>query len=344
MNKTHSPSSWNFILTFIILGATFYIVWSFITPILWAGIFAIAVWPLYCHWRKWLWSNDLLASLTALLLLILIITVPLTWIIILLIQEIHALIIVLKAINQTGMNMPDWISGLPWINEKITPIWNNTIAQPGQFQALFDAIKSHQSDIIPHLRSITQSTGAHLFNTTITLLVFFFMLKDGNTIGMTFSHLGQRVWKNRWQLHGPKLLTAVRGTVNGTVLSALLFGLIMGIAYAISGISLFALLGLITGLLSMIPFGAIAMITAIALYLLTKSYLATAIILFVFGFIIESAIERFIKPKLIGSGTELPFIFVFLGILGGLEMFGIIGLFLGPVIMAMFITLIKEYR
>ena len=132
--------------------------------------------------------------------------------------------------------------------------------------------------------------------------------------------------------------------MNGTVLSALLFGFIMGIAYAVAGISLFALLGLITGLLSMIPFGAFTVIAITALYLVTKASIVTAIVLFIFGSIVESAIERFIKPKLIGSGTELPFIFVFLGILGGLEMFGIIGLFLGPVIMAMFITLINEYR
>ena len=344
MNQQQPIKPWNFTLTFIILIASIYTIWTFVAPIAWAGIFAIALWPLYCHWRKWLWSNDMLASLSALLLLIIIITIPLTWIIVLLIQEIQELIVLLKTINESGMAIPSWVTNIPIIGDKISVVWNDTIAHPGQFKNAFDTIMSHQSDIVPHLKSITQATSSHLFNTTITLLVFFFMLKDGNVIGKTFTRLGQRVWQNRWQLHGPKLLSAIRGTVNGTVLSALLFGLIMGIAYAVAGISLFALLGLMTGLLSMIPFGAFAVIAVTAIYLLTQSSIITAIILFIFGSVVESAIERFIKPKLIGSGTELPFIFVFLGILGGLDMFGIIGLFLGPVIMAMFITLINEYR
>jgi predicted PurR-regulated permease PerM len=134
----------------------------------------------------------------------------------------------------------------------------------------------------------------------------------------------------------------VRGTVNGLVLVGLAEGVILGIAYAATGLSHAALFGLITAMLATVPFGAALVFIACALYLLAISHTAAAIALIVIGMVVTFVADHFVRPLLIGSSTRLPFLWVLLGIFGGLESFGLVGLFLGPAIIAVLIAIWRE--
>jgi len=119
-------------------------------------------------------------------------------------------------------------------------------------------------------------------------------------------------------------------------------GIIMGILYTTFGLQAPALLGAITAILAMIPFGAPVIITIIGLILLAQGKIISAIVILSAGAIVMFVADHFIRPSMISGATRLPFLAVLFGVLGGIETLGLIGLFIGPVVMVLFMTLLNE--
>ncbi len=137
------------------------------------------------------------------------------------------------------------------------------------------------------------------------------------------------------------MVTTVRETVNGQLFVGLGEGFVLGIAYAVCGFPHPLLLGALTVVLAIIPFGAPLLVATVSLVLVIQSNTIQAFGLLVFGSVVFLA-EHFFRPLLIGSSARLSFIWVLLGIFGGLSAFGLIGLFLGPAILAASIALWRE--
>ena len=138
-----------------------------------------------------------------------------------------------------------------------------------------------------------------------------------------------------------KIADAVRATVNGTVAASILKGAIIGIAYGVPHAFLFALL---TMMLAMVPLGAWTALALAVLALLAKGgTLLVGVGLAVFGAATLLIAENVIQPALIGGAARLPFLLVLVGIIGGMQSFGLLGLFLGPAIMAALLTIWREW-
>jgi predicted PurR-regulated permease PerM len=135
----------------------------------------------------------------------------------------------------------------------------------------------------------------------------------------------------------------VHGTVNGLVLVGLAEGLLLGIVYFAAGLPYPATVGAITAVAAVIPFVAPIVYTLAGLYLFIMGDTVGALIIIVSGSVIVFIADHFVRPVLIGGAARLPFLWVLLGILGGLESFGFLGLFLGPAIMAALIALWREW-
>jgi predicted PurR-regulated permease PerM len=138
------------------------------------------------------------------------------------------------------------------------------------------------------------------------------------------------------------MTATVRETVNGSLLIALGEGIAFGIAYAVCGLPHPALLGALTGVLAIVPFGAPAVISIVALILFIQSSPIAAIGLVIFGALVIFAGDHALRPLLIGGAARLPFIWILLGIFGGTSAFGLVGLFLGPAIVAAIIALWRD--
>jgi predicted PurR-regulated permease PerM len=139
------------------------------------------------------------------------------------------------------------------------------------------------------------------------------------------------------------MIASVHGTVAGLVLVGLGEGVIMGIAYVAAGVPHPTLFGLFTAVAAMVPFGApVAFVTA-AVVLLAQGSMIGAAIIAALGMVVTFTADHFVRPVLIGGATRLPFLWVLLGILGGVETWGLVGLFLGPAIMAALILLWREW-
>jgi predicted PurR-regulated permease PerM len=138
-------------------------------------------------------------------------------------------------------------------------------------------------------------------------------------------------------------VSSVHGTVDGLVLVGLGEGLVLGIVYALTGVPHPTLFGAFTAVAAMVPFGAPVVFGIAALLLVAKGSVAGAAIVAVAGMLVTFVSDHFIRPAVIGGSTRLPFLWVLLGILGGVETWGLLGLFLGPAIMAALMLLWREW-
>jgi len=135
---------------------------------------------------------------------------------------------------------------------------------------------------------------------------------------------------------------AVRATIDGIVLVAVAEGAIMAGVYAICGAPHPILFGAVTGIFAMIPFAAPVVFGVVALLLASQGALGAAVGVLICGGVVLFVADHFVRPVIIGEGAKLPFLWVLLGILGGVATFGLLGLFVGPAVMAALLLLWRE--
>ena len=154
---------------------------------------------------------------------------------------------------------------------------------------------------------------------------------------------GDRLFGSAGERVGYQAILSIRGIIDGLVLVGIGEGAVMAVAYLLLGVPNPLLLGALTAVAAMIPFGAAVLLVIAAALLLAQGSAGGAIAVIVIGLIVVGIADHFIRPILIGGATRLPFIWVLIGILGGVESFGLLGLFIGPATMAVLIMLWRAF-
>ena len=168
-------------------------------------------------------------------------------------------------------------------------------------------------------------------------------MRDGARVADALRIGAQRTFGPSGEHVGEQMVRAIRGTVNGLVIVGLGEGVIMGLVYEVAGVPHPALLGLLTGLLSVVPLGSMVAIALAAGLVAAGGGMVAAAVVFAIGAVVVFVADHFVRPVLIGGSTRLPFVWVLLGILGGIETVGLIGLVLGPALMAAVLLLWREW-
>jgi predicted PurR-regulated permease PerM len=178
-----------------------------------------------------------------------------------------------------------------------------------------------------------------VLNFTAMLFLLFFFIRDGRGMARAATSLVPLEPARRDELQD-RLGAVTRAVVLGTVVTAMVQGLLLGIGFAVTGLAAPVVFGVMAALLSIVPFGGTALVwvPAVALLLFQGRY-GTAIVLAAFG-VVVSTVDNFLKPFLISGRAVVPTLAVFIGVLGGLIAFGVIGMFLGPVVIALAIALV----
>lgn len=326
------------LLTISILSATFLLVHRFIAPLAWAATIAIATFPIFVAWQKWWRQHNTLAALSFTLLIAVIIILPLSWFFLVLFKELHTFILFLFKINKFGEPPPIWLRKLPWIGTHLTQYWHQYLGKP---DSINEILRNFHISLRP-ASQILKQIGLSLADRIVVLFFFilclFFMYRDGSKLSEQINQIGHNYLGERWVTYAHKVPAAIRATVNGTIFVALGVGILMAISYSLSGIPTPVLLGFLTAILAMIPFGAPLVFFMVAVILMAKGSILSGILILIWGFLVMFIADHFVKPLLIGNATRLHFLAVLFGILGGVETLGLIGLFLGPILMVLFTT------
>jgi predicted PurR-regulated permease PerM len=322
-----------------VVALAVWMLWRFLPALAWAAVLAIATWPL----RQWLARRGMgetaIASVLTLVLAI-VLVLPLIRLGVQAARDSGAIVQWADDVRQHGLGTPGWLSHLPYIGGSVAAWWQENLAQPGAARALLG--RAETGGVVGFTRTLGIELAHRLTVLVFTVLTLFFLYRDGPSVTEQAQQIAERLFGPPGSRLGKDAVAAVRGTVNGLVLVGLGEGVLLGIGYAVAGLSHAVLLGLVTAVLATVPFGAPVVYVACALYLLASSQTAAAIALLVFGTIVVLIADHFVRPILIGSSTRLPFLWVLLGIFGGLEGFGLIGLFLGPAIISVLIAIWRE--
>jgi predicted PurR-regulated permease PerM len=331
------------VLAIVLLLLGLYTLRNFLGALAWAGVLAIALWPLYTRAvaRFGTGRHNILLPAAFTLGAGLVFVIPILLLGAQLAGEVHTGMAWLHSAQQNGIPEPDALHRLPWGSEQVDAWWQANLANPDSAKALMQRITNGRLGAVS--REVGEQFARRITMFAITLLTLFFLFRDGNTLTRQMRQAGERTFGPRGERVGQQMIASVHGTVNGLVLVGLGEGAVLGIVYFVAGVPHATVFGAMTALAAMVPFAAPAVILVASLLLAAQDSLAWGIGVFCAGIVVTFAADHFVRPQLIGGAIKLPFIWVLLGILGGLEVWGLVGLFLGPAIMASLVLLWREW-
>lgn len=342
MNANHKELI-SMALTVGIICLTAFIIHKFIPSLVWAAVIVVATYPLYKKWSYLFGERQNLSALLFTTLLSLLFLLPLSWLVGILIKELQLFINFLQQVNKEGGVAPDVLKNFPIFGADLVTYWDTNIGQPGSLRTFLSNL---HVTLTPTSSYYIKAIGLNLAHRSIqvgfTILSLFFFYRDGDLLLKQVHQVGEYCLGDRWFRYADRLPGALRSTVNGTIVVGIGVGILMGICYALVDFPAPTLTGFITALAAMIPFVVPIVFITVALILFSVGSLVSGIVVLIWGTLVMFVADHFIKPGLIGGAIQLPFLAVLFGILGGVETLGLLGLFVGPIIMVLFVTLWQE--
>ena len=329
------------VLALLVIGLGLFVLSGFLRALVWAGILAIATWPLYTRVRLRLpHAHPVLLPLLFTLGSTLVVLVPL---IVMGFQVAHESRVVAGMVRDAraeGLPLPEALSHLPAFQDQVSGWWRTNLAEPAGARALLGRVDTE-------LLALSRSLGARVLHSIVlfvfTLVTLFFLYRGGDALGRQALQASNRLFGPHGEVLARQVIASIHGTVDGLVLVGLGVGAILGVGYFMVGAPHPALLGAATAVGALIPMGAPVILAVASLLVLGAGKALAAGLLFAGGMAVIFIADHAIRPGLIGGATRLPFLWVLLGILGGVEAFGLLGLFVGPATMAVLILLWRDW-
>jgi predicted PurR-regulated permease PerM len=312
----------------------------FIMAVLLAGIFSSLAQPAYRRFVLWFSGRRSAASIVTLAMIILVIILPLGFLLGLVTGEAIKVGESISPWVQDKLNNPDevvvWLQGLPYY-DKIAPYEDDILTRAGQMVGIFSKF------LINNLSHATTGTVQFLFMMMIMLYsMYFFLMDGGKLIDLILYYLPLEDKEERRLLE--KFSSVTRATLKGTAVIGILQGGLAGLAFAVVGIPSAVFWGTLMVVLSVIPGIGTGLIWVPAVVILIAGgSLGKGIGLAIFCGLVVGSIDNVIRPRLVGKDTQMPDLLILLGTMGGIMMFGVLGLILGPIVAALFVTIWEIY-
>lgn len=234
---------------------------------------------------------------------------------------------------------PAWLARVPAVGQQAAERWQVLAADSTK---LLEATKRFIEPVGSWLLIAGVALGSGLLQLALSIFIAFFLFRDGLAVGERLTKAVERIGGER----GTHLLEVASNTVRGVVYGILGTGLVQalmaGIGFFIAGVPGAALLALLTFLLSVVPVGPPLVWIPAALWLFHQGSTGWGIFMLAWG-VLVSSVDNVVKPWLISQGSDLPFILIFFGVLGGALVFGFIGVFIGPTLLAVGYRLVMEW-
>ncbi|WP_162789283.1 MULTISPECIES: AI-2E family transporter [Sphingomonas] len=318
-----------------------WVAYEFLVPLAWAAVLAIAEWPLFAIARRRWPGHDLLLALAFALLTALIVLVPLSLAGVTLAQESQAAAAWVMKVQKSGLPPPAWLASVPLAGERLQAAWQQHLGTPQGANALLGSISA--TSVLGWTRSVGGLLAQELGLFLITLIALVSLLSRGAQVRAHAERMADGLFGEFGREFLGRMIEAVRGVVSGTAIVSFGEGAIIGVGYFVAGVPQPLLFTVFTILLALVPFGAWAAFGVASLILLGTGVIWAGVLLFVFGVAVMTIGDNVVQPSVIGSAVELPFLMAMIGAFGGLAEMGLVGLFVGPVIMAALLLVWREW-
>lgn len=327
------------LLMAVVAYGCYLVVAPFLTAILIAAVLAVATWPIFDKLLAATRHRATPAAIIMVLGIIVVVLIPMSFILIAAAQQIPKGIAALMSWIKDPAPILESIAGIPyagpWLHEQLLhAIDPSTFAQT--VQKLFEPVTSFVVN-----SAVSASNG--LFQLALVTFIAFFFYRDGVWFAERIRALIERVSGGIAAEISGILVHTTRSVVNGIVGTAIAQGLVAGIGFWIAGVPGVLLWSTAVCLLSVVPIGPPLVWLPAALWLYSQGNLGMAVFMFLWGAAVVSSVDNFVKPLLISRGSALPLALIFLGVFGGVIAFGFLGLILGPVLLAIGISIFQAW-
>lgn len=338
-----SPWLRRLIVAFLLGGLlvlSYVVLRPFLVPVIWALILTYVTWPLFVRLRKLLRGHTTLTALIMTLALTTAFIVPLVWLASMVRTELGGAYDALAAFLGRKPQLPESIAGIPWFGEWLQGLIDQVGRDP---QSLPTEIGKLADQSLDEIRTVIGGVGRNLAKTLFALISAFFMYRNGEQFAKQVREVMHRLLGERVDDYIIAIGDTTRAVVYGLVLAALAQGLLAGAGYWLSGLQAPVLLGAVTALIALVPFGAPIIWISAGVWLLITDRSGAGIFLLLWGALAVSWVDNLIRPLVISNATRIPFLLVMFGVLGGIAAFGLVGLFVGPVILAVLMAVWREW-
>ncbi|MEK1929888.1 MAG: AI-2E family transporter [Pararhizobium sp.] len=317
------------------------VLWPFLSAILWAAVICFSTWPIYRRCERAVGGYRAAAAAAMTLLVVFVVAAPLALLVTALVDDIANLAEGITRVLEQGPSAPpNWVKDLPIVGENLAAYWESLTHDAPAFIVELKKLTGPLTDI-----ALAGGTafGIGLLELALSIFITFFLFLHGRRMGSFMRQIGERVAGPRAR----RLLTVigltVKGVVYGMIGTALAQGLLAGIGFWIAGVPQSLLLGCLTFALSFVPSGPPFLWGPVALWLFIQGSVGWGIFIAIWGLLLVSSIDNFLRPYLLNQNSNLPVLLGLFGLLGGVLAFGLIGLFLGPTLLAVAYNLFLEW-
>ena len=323
-----------FILGYLVLN------W-FIVPAVWAAILAYVTWPAYARLRRFMRGHAMSSALVMTLLLTTAFVLPLLWLIALLQGEfVLAYQAASTYMTEGTRRLPDFVQQLPWIGERLQSLLDQFAADPAALRA---QLASWAQQWLGELGELVGGVAQNAVRLGFAVLTVLFIFRDGDSLLSQVQRVLRRFLGARVDGYITAIGTTTKAVLYGLVLTAFAQGALAGVGYWFAGVRAPVLFGALTALIALMPFGTPFVWGSLGAWLLFTGQTLEGIGLLLWGTLVVSWVDNLIRPLVISSATHIPFLLVMFGVLGGLAAFGLIGMFVGPVIVAVLMAVWREW-
>ncbi|MDP1652797.1 MAG: AI-2E family transporter [Rhodocyclaceae bacterium] len=328
-------------LAALIVIGTAWVLAPFLAALLFAVILCLTTWPLFAWLEARLKGRTTLAALLATLILATAVLLPMSYLAATVADGVAQLLVLLRPWFESGDHAPPaWLSTLPLVGEPLDTYWRKLASSQTELANLGKQLFEPTRKL---LTSAAALIGQGLLELTLVVFIAFFFYRDGHKLTTHIAHLAAKIGGEL----GDRMLQLARSTIMGVMVgivgTAAAQALLALLGFLIAGVPAALLLSAATFFLSMVPVGPPLIWGGAAWWLYSQGESGWAIFMIVWGLAVISSVDNFLKPILISRTSSLPILVVALGVFGGILAFGFVGIFLGPVVLALALALVETW-
>lgn len=318
------------------------VLWPFLSALIWAAVLCFSTWPIYIWFEGLLGGRRTPAALLMTLLVAAIVVAPFA---ILVATLADSVAIVAQAVNrlleQGPPAPPAWVAEIPFIGERLALYWQGLAYNAPAFLVELTKLIRPATDIAVASGAVL---GVGLLELALSVFIAFFFYRYGRQMAASARGSSERIGGTRARHLLLVAGSTVTGVVYGVIGTAIAQGLLAGLGFWIAGVPQALLLGFITFLLSFVPAAPPLVWGSVAVWLFFQGEVGWSIFVAGWGLLLVSSIDNLLRPYLLTQANSLPVLLSFFGFLGGILAFGFIGVFLGPVLLAVGYSLFLEWQ
>lgn len=325
----------------ILVTASLWILRPFFTALIWATMIVVTTWPLLLHVQKRLWGKRGLAVTIMTIALLLVFIVPFTISIVSVVNRADEIVALAKRLETLNVpSLPTWVEQLPVIGQGLAARWQQ-LATLGQTE-LSEHLAPYTRNFVRWVIAQAGGIGMMIVQFLLTVIISAILFANGEKAAYGICLFGRRLGGRYGEDSAILAARAIRGVALGVVVTAVIQSLLGGLGLFVAGVPAASLLTGVIFILCVAQLGPVLVFIPVIAWLFYTDQTFWGIVMIGWGAFV-GIIDNFIRPFLIRKGVSLPLVLIFAGVIGGLIAFGVIGLFIGPVMLAVTYTLLQAW-